>query len=118
MSSDRRPRYLQDVLDAIADVRMFTDGMDLQAYLSNRLVQAAVERKLQIVTEALIRIGRREMELLCPGVDWQSARDMGNFLRHEYERVSNEVVWETVLNDLPELEQAAKTALLSLETGS
>ena len=93
MFSDRRPRYLQDVLEAIADVHTFTKGMDLQAYLKNSLVQTAVERKLQIVTEALIRIGRREMEMLCPGVDWQSARDMGNFLRHEYERVNNETVW-------------------------
>jgi uncharacterized protein with HEPN domain len=28
---------------------------------------------------------------------------MGNFLRHSYDRVSDEIVWNTILDDLPAL---------------
>ncbi len=115
MSFDRRPRYLHDVLDAIAAIRTYTEGMDQTAYLQDGLRQAAVERKLQIVTEALIRVGRPDMQTLCPHVDWDSARSMGNFLRHEYDRVDNTRIWETIEDDLPTLEKAVREALSQLE---
>ena len=53
--------------------REYTAGMDQEAYLADGKTQAAVERKLQIATQALIRIGRQEMQELCPGVDWLGA---------------------------------------------
>ncbi len=115
MSFDRRPQYLQDVLDAIEAVREYTAGMDQEAYLADGKTQAAVERKLQILTEALIRIGRQEIQELCPGVDWLGARGLGNFLRHEYDRVESVRIWETVEDDLPELERAVQSAMRKLQ---
>ena len=118
MSFDRRPQYLQDVLDAIEAVREYTAGMDRESYLVDGKTQAAVERKLQIATEALIRIGRQEMQELCPGIDWLGARGMGNFLRHEYDKVNNPSIWKTVQEDLPELERAVQGALRQLQAGA
>lgn len=36
---------------------------------------------------------------------------MGNILRHSYHRVDDEVVWNTVKEDLPALKQAVSNAL-------
>ena len=99
-------------------VREYTAGMDQKACLADGKTQAAVERKLQIATEALTRIGRQEMKELCPGVDWLGARGLGNFLRHEYVRVESMRIWETVEDDLPELERAVEGALRKLEAGA
>jgi uncharacterized protein with HEPN domain len=36
---------------------------------------------------------------------------MGNFLRHSYHRVSDEIVWNTVKDDLPVLREIVKQRL-------
>jgi uncharacterized protein with HEPN domain len=36
---------------------------------------------------------------------------MGNWLRHEYDRVDLSLVWQTVVNDLPALKASALKAL-------
>ena len=50
----RDPRaFLWDVREAAFAIRTFTYGMEVSAYENNQLVQAAVERKLEVIGEAL-----------------------------------------------------------------
>jgi uncharacterized protein with HEPN domain len=44
-------------VDAIAMIGQFTSGMDFEAFRTNPMAVAAVERKLQIISEAAIRLG-------------------------------------------------------------
>jgi hypothetical protein len=46
-------RWFGDILEAIALIDQFTSGMDFEAFRTNAMVVAAVERKLQIISEAL-----------------------------------------------------------------
>ncbi len=64
--------------------------------------KSAVERKIQILTEAVIRLERAGPERF-PEIDWKAYRGLGNFLRHSYHRVDDEIVWNTVKDDLPGL---------------
>jgi uncharacterized protein with HEPN domain len=83
---DAYPSALQDILESIDLIEQFTSGMDLDAFRSDQRTMAAVERKLQIVSEAAIRPGERAEEV-CPGLPWRDIRGIGNWLRHEYFRV-------------------------------
>jgi len=65
--------HLRDMLKAILLIEQFIEGMDFQAYLGDLKTQAAVERELQIVTEAAYRL-KPEDEHLCPGPDWRKIR--------------------------------------------
>lgn len=103
--------HLQDILESIALIEQFVSGMDLDAYRWDRKTQAAVERKMLIVSEAAIRL-KDEAESLCPGVPWRDIRGMGNWLRHQYDRVDVETVWNTIQDDLPPLKAAVKKILL------
>jgi len=47
-----------------------------------------------------------------PEIDWKAYRGMGNFLRHSYHRVSDEIVWNTVQDDLPLLKRVVERALI------
>jgi len=103
-------KSLRDIASAIEMIETFTAGMDLEAFREDPKTIAAVERKLQVISEAAIRLGEAA-EARCPGLPWRKIRGMGNWLRHQYERVELEVVWRTVEGDLPPLKSAVLRAL-------
>jgi uncharacterized protein with HEPN domain len=84
--------------------------MDFVAYLSDAKTRSAVERQMQIITEGADRLGD-EADMLCPGPNWKGLRGMGNLLRHAYHRIDDRIVWDTIVDDLPELKAAAELAL-------
>jgi uncharacterized protein with HEPN domain len=63
-----------------------------------------------VISEAAIRLGD-QAEVLCPGLPWRNIRGIGNWLRHQYDRVDVEAIWQTVIDDLPPLEKAVTRAL-------
>jgi uncharacterized protein with HEPN domain len=101
---------LSDIVGAIAMIEQFTSGMDFEAFRSNPMAVAAVERKLQIISEAAIRLGS-EAEQRCPDQPWRDIRGIGNQLRHAYERISLDTLWSSVTDDLPPLKASVMRAL-------
>jgi uncharacterized protein with HEPN domain len=88
--------------------------MDAAKFRADAKTIAAVERKLQVVSEAAIRLGD-QAEVLCPGLPWRNIRGIGNWLRHQYHQVDVDSIWLTVINDLPPLERAV---IRAIENGS
>lgn len=84
---------LGDIQKAITDIRAFTQGMDFEAFREDAKTVAAVERKLQLISEAAIRLGD-EADRLCPGMAWRNIRGLGNWLRHQYDRIDLETIWQ------------------------
>ena len=105
---------LSDILESVRLIEQFVSGMDLEAYAADERTQAAVERKIQIISEAAIRL-KDNAEILCPTVAWRDIRGIGNWLRHQYDRVDIETIWNTIHDDLPPLKEAVKEALASPE---
>jgi uncharacterized protein with HEPN domain len=103
---------LADILDAIVAIEQFTQDMDLDSFRDDPKTIAAVERKLQVISEAAVRLGEHA-EALCPGLPWGDIRGIGNWLRHQYDRVDIETIWNTLTKDLPPLKAAVQRALNS-----
>jgi uncharacterized protein with HEPN domain len=103
---------LTDILDAIIAIEQFTQDMDLDSFRQDPKTIAAVERKLQVISEAAVRLGE-QAEALCPGLPWRDIRGIGNWLRHQYDRVDLEAIWNTLTRDLPPLKAAVHRALNS-----
>ena len=106
--------HFLDIQQSIALIEEFLGSMDFRAYRKDQKTKSAVERQLQIVTEAAIRLGD-DAERLCPGIDWAGFRGMGNILRYVYHRVDDEIVWNTVKQELPPMAEAVAKALVKLE---
>ena len=110
------PRVLlADIDRAGADIARFTEGMDGVAYTSDVLTQAAVERKFEIIGEALNRLHHTH-----PGLAGRIPRlrriiDFRNLLIHGYASVRPERVWDYAKNHLPRLRQIVKVLLAELE---
>jgi len=101
---------LRDIAEAIEAIRRFTQGMDAAKFREDAKTVAAVERKLQVISEAAIRLGE-QAEVLCPGLPWRDIRGIGNWLRHQYDHVDVDAIWRTITDDLPPLEGAVARAL-------
>jgi uncharacterized protein with HEPN domain len=55
---------------------------------------------MQIMTEAAFRLGT-DAETIAPGPDWEGFRGIGKLLRHAYHRIDDQIIWNTVKDELP-----------------
>jgi uncharacterized protein with HEPN domain len=102
--------HLRDILSSIDHIDRFLSHMNFGAYRKDIKTESAVERQMQIISEAAIRLGG-DAETLCPGPDWTGFRGMGNVLRHGYHRVDDKIVWDTIKDELPPMKAAIEQAL-------
>jgi uncharacterized protein with HEPN domain len=104
----------RDILESIERIERFTKGMHLFAFSEDEKTISAVERELQKISEAAIRLGD-DAEKLCPGPPWRDIRGIGNWLRHQYDRIDLETIWTTVERDLAAIKPEVQRALELLQ---
>ena len=71
----------------------------------------AVERCLQRITEAVIKVGPERMAAISPQTPVDAVRGLGNALRHDYDGVDLRVIWKTVRESLPALKVDCSRAM-------
>ena len=103
-------RHLRDILEAIDLIQLFLRDMTFESYQTDLKTKSAVERQMQIMTEAAIRFGG-DAERIAPGPDWEGFRGMGNLLRHAYHRIDDQIIWNTVQDELPLMREVVVDAL-------
>lgn len=90
---------LQDIVAAIDEIGDYLDPPDYSAYEQDGRTRRAVERCIEIISEAVRHIPR-EMTDRFPEVPWVEIRAIGNLLRHDYQRVADHVIWRTATKHL------------------
>ncbi len=96
---------LLDMLLACQKIFRFTQGIPPEAFLENDLVQSAVIRELQVIGEASRLVSQITREQY-PDIAWRSIIGMRHRLVHEYFSVDVDLVWQTLIDDIPELLRA------------
>jgi uncharacterized protein with HEPN domain len=104
--------HVRDIIESIDYIDEFVGSMDFAAYQDDEKTKSAVERKLQILTEAAKRLGEKDGAKFM-GSQWLDYCNMGNVIRHKYHRVDDMIVWNTIKIDLPALKAALRKALSS-----
>ena len=106
--------HLRDILEASAHIEHFVADMDFDSYRADEKTKAAVERKIQTLTEAVIRLEADGPREHLP-IDWKAYRGLGNLLRHCYHRIDDQIVWNTAKQDIPSLRRIVEQALRASE---
>ncbi len=108
----RDPRaLLWDVRESILAIRSFTAGMDAAEYLTNGMAQSAVERKFEIIGEALNQLSKLDASLAARIPDLPQIVAFRNQLIHGYAAVNVSTVWNVTQNALPPLIGAVQALL-------
>ena len=100
----RDPRaFLWDVREAALAIQTFITGLDVIAFENNALVQAAVERKFEVIGEALNQLSRLDAAMAAQLPDLPHIVAFRNQLIHGYATVNPSTVWTIAQNSLPSL---------------
>ena len=103
----RLPEYLDHILEAIRRIRTYTEDIVETAFLEDTLVQDGVIRNIEVIGEAAKNVEQRHPEFSAkhPEVPWGLVYAMRNRVAHGYFKIDLEIVWQTIQDDLPEIER-------------
>jgi uncharacterized protein with HEPN domain len=93
---------LQHILDAAQRVLHYTRGKERSDLDEDDLLSLALIRLLEIIGEAAWGISEK-LRARYPEIEWRQMANMRNRLIHGYFDVNNDLVWETVITELPPL---------------
>jgi uncharacterized protein with HEPN domain len=80
-----------------------TLGKIIDDYLADDLLRSAVERQLEIIGEALIRLRRSDPNTLSMIPEHPQIIAFRNVLIHGYDAIDHRRVWDAIENSLPQL---------------
>jgi uncharacterized protein with HEPN domain len=113
MPSQDPGRRLRDILEHVALVRAWIDGMSLEAFAHDTRTRYAVQMALMIMGEAAEALPP-EIHQRHPKVHWRGLADIGNTFRHQYWAVEHQITWAGLQNELAPLENAVRAELARL----
>ena len=104
-------KRLHDALEAIEAIQRFIENCTLDRYLDDELIQSAVERKFEIIGEALKRAQEADTSVLDVIPDLRRIVGTRNRIIHVYETVDQLIFWDAIQNDLPGLKSSLRNVL-------
>ena len=96
-------KFLYDIITAAKNIEEYTSKLEFSDFSQNTMVQSAVERKFEIIGEALNRIGHIDPNTLQKISNHQRIIGFRNIIIHGYDAIDAEIVWDVVINHLPKL---------------
>lgn len=107
--------YLWDIARAAESIQRFALGKSLQDYGDDDLLRAGIERKFEIVGEALASLVRFFPELRSRISHPAEIVAFRNQLIHGYATVRDDIVWEIIQAYLPVLHREVSALLEELK---
>jgi uncharacterized protein with HEPN domain len=105
---------IHDMLESIRGIERAIAGKTFRDYERSWLLRSALERGIEVISEASRHLGR-ELKSQHKDVRWKDIAGIGNILRHEYQRVDGQIIWNAVKDDLSALKQALLAMRASLK---
>ncbi|RFZ92995.1 DUF86 domain-containing protein [Mucilaginibacter conchicola] len=107
-----RQRLLH-IVDAITEIETYTNQTDLQLFLQNSMMRFACVKQIEIIGEAANYISA-ETKALFSDLEWKQIIGMRHILVHEYFGVDFHLIWQVIIQDLPQLKQKVNAVLNTL----
>ena len=116
MPSKRPIERFNDIIYNIDAIVRYTAGMSREAFLADQKTVDATQHCLLRITEAARKLGKLA-ERAAPDQPWKAIRDLGNRLRHEYDLIEKDRIWQIVCDDLASLRAACERSIKRMHEG-
>ena len=93
--------WLYDILNAINEIDSFfiNTPKDFLYFQNDIKTKRAVERNLEIIGEAVNRIAQKDSAIVFS--NFRKIIDTRNRIIHDYDTVSDDIIWSIVITHLP-----------------
>jgi uncharacterized protein with HEPN domain len=98
------------MLDAAKQAIAFMAGRSKLSLNADAMLLLAVVKAVEIVGEAAAKI-TKERQADIPQIPWSQIISMRNRLTHAYFDIDTDIVWQTIVEDLPELIRELETVI-------
>jgi uncharacterized protein with HEPN domain len=109
--------YLRHILDECRFIISATSGMTKEQLLEDEVMKRAIVRSLEIIGEATKKIPV-DVKLKWHTISWKNMAGMRDRLIHDYVGINYFIVWNVVINIIPELEKQIIAAIDDQESCS
>ena len=97
--------YLIHISECIQRIDSYVKGIDKEAFMNSPMIQDAVIRNLQVMSESTQRLSV-EIKEKFSDIDWYKIAGFRNILVHDYLGVDIERVWRIIEKEIPILKHA------------
>jgi uncharacterized protein with HEPN domain len=95
--------FLHDIREAGLSIKSFIAGKTFEDYSNQEMLRCAVERKFEIMGEAMNRIHKENPDYLEKLRDYRDVISFRNILIHGYDSIDVRIVWGIIQEDLDRL---------------
>ncbi|MBD3229209.1 MAG: DUF86 domain-containing protein [Candidatus Lokiarchaeota archaeon] len=99
--------FFMDILEAIENIKLYIKNMEFDDFVVDKKTIDAVVKNLMVIGEASKNLPQI-IRIKYPEVNWKGAIGMKDKLVHGYFGISVQIVWETIINDIPNFESQIK----------
>lgn len=107
MQRDARA-WLWDVQEAARAIQSFVADLDAASYAASELVHSAVERKFEVIGEALNQLAKADPAAAARVPHLSQIVAFRNVLIHGYAAVNHQTVWGVIEHSLPPLSRLSR----------
>ena len=92
--------YVGHMVDIANKAIGFVQGVTRENFDDDELLRLSLTHLLQVIGEAARRVSP-DFRAAYPQIDWKAIVGMRSKVVHDYLNVDEDVVWDTVMNELP-----------------
>jgi len=94
--------YVQDMVEFGERVVAYVDGLDQQAFTADQRTYDATLRNIELLGEAATHIPENVRDA-HPEIAWRQIIGTRNRLAHGYLGIDDDVIWDIIQTDIPDL---------------
>ncbi len=106
--------YFKDILLAIDTVQEFIKGMDKEEFKNDLKTKQSIYFNLEIIGEAIKKIPK-EFKDNYQDIPWKKIAGMRDRIIHFYWGIDDNMIWDAITINLPEIRPKIQEILLKLE---
>lgn len=98
--------YIEQMLDSVSKIEAFTFGMNKEDFMKDPKTQSAVIMQLTVIGELVKKLSVKVKE--SSDIPWKEIAGFRDRAIHHYFGMDLNIIWDTVVMDVPVLKMALK----------
>jgi len=116
MRGNRNTDVLQHIVDYCNEINSTIErfGNDYEIFSKDSVYRNAVALCVLQIGELTTKF-TEDFKNIYNGIPWNQIKALRNVVAHNYGKIDKEILWETILNDIPQLQKYCEEIVKQLE---